>query len=63
MIKKGEAFVCINTVIMNENPNDVAYDKGRIYYSEMDGCITDNQDLIKHEWGNDVYSYFVRLEL
>ncbi len=47
---------------MDENPDDVAYDKGRIYYSEMDGCITDNQDLIKHEWGNDVYSYFVKLE-
>lgn len=22
MIKKGDAFVCINTVIMDENPND-----------------------------------------
>ena len=25
MIKKGDAFVCINTVIMDENPNDIAY--------------------------------------
>ena len=35
MIKQGDAFVCINTVVMDENPNDIAYNKGRIYYSEM----------------------------
>lgn len=61
-IKKGDAFVCINTVIMDENPNDIAYDKGRIYYSEEDGCITDNNHIVKHEWDDDYCSDFVKLE-
>lgn len=62
MIKKGDAFVCINTVIMDENPNDIAYDKGRIYHSEEDGCITDNNHIVKHEWGDDFCEDFVKLE-
>lgn len=62
MIKKGEAFVCINTIIMDENPNDVAYDKGRIYHSEEDGCITDNNHFVKHEWGDEFCFDFVKLE-
>lgn len=62
MIKKGDAFVCINTVIMNEKPNDIAYDKGRIYYSEEDGCITDNNHIVEHEWGEDFGVDFVKLE-
>lgn len=60
-IKKGEAFVCINTVIMDENPNDIAYDKGRIYYSEEDGCITDNQKFVRHKCGESCSAYFVKL--
>ena len=62
MIKKGEAFVCINTIIMDENPNDIAYNKGRIYYSERDGCITDNNHIVKHEWGDEFCEDFVKLE-
>lgn len=62
MIKKGDAFVCINTVIMDENSDNVAYDKGRIYYSEMDECITDNDEVIRHKWSDEVYNYFVKLE-
>lgn len=61
MIKKGDAFVCIETVIMNENPNDIGYDKGRIYYSEKDGCITDNQGFKGHTWNSEAYRYFVKL--
>lgn len=26
MIKRGEAFVCVKTVIMDGNPSDVAYE-------------------------------------
>lgn len=62
MIKKGDAFVCINTVIMDKNPNNVAYDKGRIYYSEMDECITDNQNFVGHMWSDSFRDYFVKLE-
>ena len=62
MIKKGEAFVCINTAIMDENPFDIAYDKGRIYYSEEDGCITDNQKFVRHKWSDSFRDYFVKLE-
>ena len=62
MIKKGDVFVCLKTVIMDGNASDVAYNRGRIYYSEKDGCITDNQGAFEHEWGNDVYSFFIKLE-
>lgn len=62
MIKEGDAFVCIETVIMDKNPNNVAYDKGRIYYSEMDECITDNQDIVGHKWSDSFRDYFVKLE-
>lgn len=62
MIKKGDAFVCINTAIMDENPYDIAYDKGRIYYSEEDGCITDNQNFVRHKWSDSFRDYFVKLE-
>lgn len=62
MIKKGDAFVCINTVIMDGNPRDVAYDKGRIYYSEEDGCIMDNHHIVEHEWNDGFRDYFAKLE-
>lgn len=62
MIKKGEAFVCFKTVLMDKNPNDIAYNEGRIYYSEEDGCITDNQNFVRHKWGDGFRDCFVKLE-
>ena len=47
-IKAGDRFKCIKTVIMNDN--EVAYEKGYAYTSEMDDCITDNTGCIEHRW-------------
>ena len=39
MIKKGDKFRCIKTLIYANS--DLWYQKGKIYTSDMDGCITD----------------------
>lgn len=53
MIKKGDKFECIKTVIMDGNPEDVAYTEGALYISNFDGCITDNQGNEGHYWSNE----------
>ena len=39
MIKKGDKFRCIKTLMYANS--DLWYQKGKIYTSDMDGCITD----------------------
>ena len=39
MIKKGDKFRCIKTLIYANS--DLWYQKGKIYQSDMNGCITD----------------------
>lgn len=48
MIKKGDKFRCIKTLIYAHS--DLWYQKGKIYTSDMDGCITDEDGDIDHEW-------------
>ena len=63
MIKKGDIFKCIKSVCINDNPNEVAYDKGKIYISEEDGCITDNDKNINHKWHDDwILEFFIRIK-
>lgn len=61
-IKAGEKFLCIKNVEMGGDPNDIAYFAGRIYESEMDGCITNALGGKDHEWdlSDDFYKYFTR---
>ena len=62
MIKKGDKFKCIKSVCINDNPNEVAYDKNKIYISEKDGCITDNDGDINHKWHDDwILDFFIRI--
>ena len=69
MIKKGDKFKCIKDVIMDEDPSDIAYIKGKIYTSEEDGCITDERKSKTHHWYEHRYTeegyaledYFVRV--
>lgn len=69
MIKKGDKFKCIRDVIMDDDPNDIAYHAGGIYISELDGCITDEKRVKTHYWnecrytveGNALSDYFVRV--
>lgn len=49
-IKVGDKFVCINTVIDDEE--QTPYVIGKTYTSEFDGCITNEMGDRKHEWAN-----------
>lgn len=55
-IRKGDVFECIKDVVMDNN--DVAYIKGKTYYSEFDECITDEQHEDKHYWTNEKGDYW-----
>ena len=62
IIKKGDKFKCIKDVIMNDDPEEVAYTSDKIYISEIDECITDNQGLVYHHWNNkEANQYFIKL--
>lgn len=61
-IKKGQKFRCIQTVVMEDG--EVAYIKGKIYKSEVGGCITNMQSEIYHVWtdnGDDNWEQFFEL--
>ena len=63
MIKKGDKFRCIKTVVMDNNPNDIDYYQGLIYTSENDNCITDESGCKYHYWDRHSLwkEYFERL--
>ena len=62
IIKKGDKFKCIKDVIMDNDPNDIAYTEGKIYISESNKCITDNQGYVSHCWNNNKSEqYFIKL--
>lgn len=47
-IKKGDRFLCIKDVAMDGG--GVTYRKGNTYLSELNGCITDDDYDIHHNW-------------
>lgn len=47
-IKKGDSFMCIETTHMSDG--SIVYVKNNIYYSEIDGCITDLDGDADHRW-------------
>ena len=57
MIKKGDKFRCIKT--MQIGNFDPWYLQGKIYTSELDGCITDEEGDIDNEIGREDSGYFV----
>lgn len=62
IIKKGDKFECIKDVIMDNNPKDIAYTSGKIYISELNECITDDQNKVNHYWSNEESEqYFIKL--
>lgn len=62
IIKKGDKFEYIKDVMMDNNPKDIAYTSGKIYISELDGCITDDQNKVDHYWSNEESEqYFIKL--
>lgn len=56
-ILKGDVFECIEDVVMYDC-DEVAYIKGKTYYSEFDECITDEQHDDKHYWTNSNGDYW-----
>ena len=46
----GQKFLCTRTVILG---TDVYYIEGKIYKSEVTGCITNEGGNKEHEWGID----------
>ena len=57
-IKNGDRFLCLEDYEMDDER--IAYTKGKIYLSEIDGRITDNEldTLHEMEGQNDFFEYF-----
>lgn len=57
-IEKGKRYLCTKTVVMDDD--EVDYIKGKVYLSEADGCITDEQGFKRHQWtdGTSPEEYF-----
>ena len=61
-IKAGERFLCLMDFLMNNGR--IAYLKGKIYISEQDNCITDNNGDYFHVMNglDEFMEYFERVE-
>jgi hypothetical protein len=57
-IIKGDRFLCLENYIMDDEK--VAFKKGNIYLSELNGCITDDEFDINHgmEGEYDFFEFF-----
>jgi len=57
-IKKGDRFICLEDYEMDDER--ISYTKGKIYQSNLDGRITDNEFDVMHEMEgqNDFFEYF-----
>ena len=57
-IKKGDRFICLENYIMDDERT--AYTKDKMYFSELDGRITDDEFDVMHEMEgqNDFFEYF-----
>ena len=51
MIKKGDKFRCFKTLIYAEHC--LWYQKGKVYVSEQDECITDEEGSSNHVWSSN----------
>lgn len=62
-IHKGDKFLCIKDVEMNDDSEDIAYFQGEIYLSENDSCITDEYGDKSHWWlkEDDINSHFKKI--
>ena len=62
-IKKGDKFLCIRDVRM-EDSNRLVYAEGEVYESEVDKCITNDEGDINHQWEDVIYTneYFKKLD-
>lgn len=61
-IHKGDTFLCIKTVEM-EDDGEEAYIEGKMYKSQQDSCITNENGDIYHYWDGVEYfdEHFIRI--
>lgn len=59
MIKKGEKYICTDNVYMDGNPEDIAYKKGKIYVSDVN-CSLKDENGDTHYWDSveELNKYF-----
>lgn len=57
-IKKGDRFLCLEDYEMDDER--ISYTKDKMYFSELDGRITDDEFDVMHEMEgqNDFFEYF-----
>lgn len=57
-IKKGDTFLCLEDYEMDDGR--ISYSKGKIYQSDLDGRITNNDFDVHHQMENqnDFFEYF-----
>lgn len=62
-IKCNSIYLCKKSVIMNYDPDFIAYYKGGIYISEKDRHITNNQGNVFHMWNvTSANKYFEEID-
>lgn len=62
-IKCNKLYLCKKSVIMNYDPDFIAYYKGGIYISEKDRHITNNQGNVFHMWNvSSANKYFEEID-
>ncbi len=57
-VRKNDKFLCINDVVMEDDDGvvyGIVYRKGRVYKSENDKCITDDDGDYLHKWEDCKY--------
>ena len=57
-LERGDGFKCIKTFKMESG--EKAYERGKEYYSDVDGCITDSEHDVYHrmEGVEDFFEHF-----
>ena len=66
-IKRGDTFKCVEDVISEDGSNTVLYKKDKVYISDIDGCITSEEENTQEEWDSpidypDFLTHFKRCE-
>lgn len=56
---EGKSYLCKKTIVMRVwdggkyRKGKKAYQEGKTYKSEFEGCVTDDSGNINHEWNDD----------
>lgn len=55
----GKRFLCIKDVVMDND--EIAYTKGKVYYSATKGNLTDNNGCVDHRTANKFLSEYFKI--